>query len=161
MPKVAKPLGAGGIHKLKKPGLHAVGQISGLRLRVKDTGARSWVLRTTVDGRRVDIGLGAFPEVSLAAARERATEELEKIRGGANPILQRRQTQKVAEWTFKRCADAYIAAHRAGWRNAKHAQQWENTLETYAYPVFGAQACARREQGRRAGLHRAAVVHQE
>jgi integrase len=139
MPKVAKPLGAGGIHKLKKPGLHAVGQISGLRLRVKDTGARSWVLRTTVDGRRVDIGLGAFPEVSLAAARERATEELEKIRGGANPILQRRQTQKVAEWTFKRCADAYIAAHRSSWRNAKHAQQWENTLATYAYPVMGAK----------------------
>jgi integrase len=41
------------------------------------------------------------------------------------------------EWTFKATALAYIAAHRAGWRNAKHAQQWENTLETYAYPVFG------------------------
>lgn len=137
MPKVAKPLGAASIQRIKEPGLHPVGWVSGLRLRVKDTGARSWVLRTTIDGRRVDIGLGAIPEVTLAAAKERAAAELDRIRAGVNPIALRRQTRKVAEWTFKRCAEAYIADKGKEWKNAKHRLQWQNTLATYAYPVMG------------------------
>lgn len=137
MPKLAKELSAVEVRRLIKPGLHAVGTVSGLRLYVRPTGARSWVLRTMVKGRRAEIGLGGYPTVSLAQAFERARATLDKIRDGADPAADRRATSEAAVWTFKACAEAYIKAHRPGWKNAKHAQQWENTLATYCYPTMG------------------------
>jgi len=137
MAKLAKALGALEVKNLKEPGLHPVGTVSGLRLRVTGTGAKSWILRTTIGTKRSDIGLGGYPGVTLAMAHQRAREALDSIRNGSNPIAERRATRGAIEWTFRKCADAYIETHRPSWKNAKHGQQWENTLATYVYPHFG------------------------
>lgn len=139
MPKIAKPLGALEVSRLTGAGLHAVGTVAGLYLAINKNGARSWILRTKVGNRRTDIGLGSYPAIALSVARERALEAKEKIRQGIDPIADKRARRSVIEWTFDRCAAEYIALHRAGWKNAKHAQQWENTLATYASPEFGSK----------------------
>lgn len=137
MPKIAKPLTPIEVKRLTEPGLHAVGTVAGLRLLVKPSGARSWVLRTMVGSRRAEIGLGGYPTVTLAQAFDYAREALQAIRAGVDPAAERRAKRTTIEWTFQRTAEAYIAAHRAGWKNAKHAEQWGNTLTAYAYPHFG------------------------
>ena len=137
MPKLAKALSALEVKRLTDPGLHAVGTVAGLRLLVKPTGARSWVLRTMIGTRRAELGLGGFPTVSLAQAIEYARQALQVIRSGADPAADRRAKRTTVDWTFKRTAEAYITAHTPGWKNAKHAAQWTSTLEAYAYPIFG------------------------
>ncbi|OQW86208.1 MAG: integrase [Rhodoferax ferrireducens] len=137
MAKIAAVMGALEVKRLSKPGQHPVGTVSGLRLFIKPSGAKSWVLRTMVGASRKDIGLGGYPEVTLAMAIERARDAKDGIQKGVDPVLARRATQSNIAWTFKTCALAYIETHRAAWKNAKHAQQWENTLETYVYPHFG------------------------
>ena len=137
MPRLAKPLSPLEVKRLTDPGLHAVGTVAGLRLLVKPTGARSWVLRTMVGNRRAELGLGGYPTVTLAMAHERARDALDAIRKGVDPAAERRAKRTTVEWTFKKTATAYIEAHRAGWRNSKHADQWTNTLTAYAFPVFG------------------------
>ena len=137
MPRLAKPLGALAVKNLKGEGLHAVGTVSGLYLAISASGARSWILRTKIGSKRSDIGLGSYPAVTLAAAHEKAQATKERINLGIDPIAERRASRSIIEWTFKRCAEEYIKLHRDGWKNMKHAQQWENTLETYAYPIMG------------------------
>jgi len=143
MPKLARELGALAVSKLTEPGLHFVGHVAGLALQVTASGARSWTLRVTIAGRRRDMGLGAYPEVPLAMARDKAREARELIRQGVDPIEKQRAAQSAlrasvaSALTFKETAAAYMATHETGWKNAKHAQQWRNTLETYAYPVMG------------------------
>jgi len=138
MPRIAKPLSPLAIQRLTTPGLHAVGEVAGLCLFVKPTGARSWVLRTRANGRRIELGLGGYPTVTLAQARENARTVLNDIRmNGADPAADRRARRAVSDRTFRKVAEQYIETHRAGWKNAKHAQQWTNTLEQYANPVFG------------------------
>ncbi|MBP6816826.1 MAG: integrase arm-type DNA-binding domain-containing protein [Burkholderiaceae bacterium] len=137
MPKIAKSLSPLEVRRLTKPGLHAVGEVSGLCLQVKTTGARSWILRTVVGGRRCEIGLGGYPTTTISAARELAREHLLEIRRGADPVATRLQKRRRSVWTFEKVAAAYIDGHRAEWKNAKHAAQWESTLSTYVYPVFG------------------------
>lgn len=143
MPKLAKELGALAVSKLTEPGLHFVGGVPGLALLVAPTGARAWVFRVSIGGRRRDMGLGAYPAVPLAQARDKAREARDLIRQGVDPIEKQRAARSALRaavakaLTFEACAKAYMAAHEAGWRSAKHAQQWRTTLETYAYPVFG------------------------
>ena len=137
MPKLAKALSALEVKRLTHPGLHAVGTVAGLRLLVKESGARSWVLRTSIGNRRAELGLGGYPTVSLAQAIDYAREALQQIRSGIDPAAERRAKRQTVEWTFERTALAYIEAHRAGWKNDKHAAQWENTLRTYAFPLIG------------------------
>ncbi|HMO48794.1 MAG TPA: integrase arm-type DNA-binding domain-containing protein [Rubrivivax sp.] len=139
MPRLAKELSAVEVKRLTAPGLHAVGTVAGLRLLVKPTGARSWVLRTMIGTRRAELGLGGYPTVSLAQAIEYARQALQAIRAGNDPAAERRTKRSTVEWTFQKTAEAYIAAHRAGWKNEKHADQWGNTLQAYAYPHFGAK----------------------
>lgn len=139
MPKIAKPLTALEVKRLTTPGLHPVGTVAGLRLMVKPSGAKSWVLRTMIGTRRAELGLGGYPTVTLADAFDAARDALRQIKSGADPAAQRKEARATVEWTFKRCAESYIAAHRTGWKNAKHAQQWENTLATYVYPICGAK----------------------
>lgn len=134
--------------KNAKPGRYADG--GGLYLLVKASGARSWIYRATIAGKVRDIGLGpaAGPDpVKLTEARERARDKSREAAAGAIPVSDRRarareakaaaQAAKVAGTTFRDVAESYISLHEDGWRNAKHRQQWRNTLNEYAYPHFG------------------------
>lgn len=144
MPKVARELSALAVSKATQPGLLFVGGVQGLAMQVKPSGAKSWVLRVVLGGRRREMGLGSYPSVTLAMAREKAREARELMRQGVNPIERQRAAQSaliasaVAALTFEQCADSYIKAHEDGWRNLKHQAQWRNTLKQHAYPVMGA-----------------------
>jgi integrase len=131
------------VARLREPGMHAVGVPAGLYLRIGPGGGRSWIMRKSVAGRRRDMGLGAYPDVPLADAQRKARELAEAIRDGRDPLGERRarasaaRAARAGERTFEQVAAEFIATHEAGWRNAKHAQQWASTLATYAYPVMG------------------------
>lgn len=118
--------------KVAGPGRHGDGR--GLFLYVKPSGARSWVLRYQVHGRRRDLGLGSFPDVSLAMARDRASEARRLIAEGEDPIAKKQQAKPK---NFKDAALELIESKRSGWKNVKHAAQWTSTLETYAFPKLG------------------------
>lgn len=138
MPKKVKEIAAVQIPRLPS-GNHSVGGVAGLMLQVSPSGSRSWILRAKIGQRRRDIGLGGWPDVPLADARARARVMREKIASGIDPIEERRAIQSSFREvrTFRECAEMLIEAKRPGWKNAKHADQWENTLEAYAYPVLG------------------------
>ena len=110
----------------------------GLRLVVSKTGARKWVLRFTIAGKRREMGLGSLPDVGLAEARNKASEARKFAKDGLDPI-EARQAEPSKTPTFTSCAARYIRAHRHGWKNAKHARQWVRTLKTYARPAIGAK----------------------
>ena len=148
MPKRAQELSAVQLRRLKKPGLHAVGGVAGLHLQVTETGdperpATSWVLRATVGDRRRDIGLGGFPDVPLAQARDRARDARDLIRQGIDPVEERRKVRaaliasQAATITFDEAADKYLGGKLHEFKNRKHAAQWRSTLQTYASPVIG------------------------
>ncbi|HET8701444.1 MAG TPA: integrase arm-type DNA-binding domain-containing protein [Nitrococcus sp.] len=143
MPKRARELSALEVRRLTTPGLHAVGGVVGLQLRISDTNARYWVLRTTIAGRRRDIGIGPYPEVTLAQARVSAAEARAKARAGIDPVAERRAARDAllaaqgASLTFDEAAKKCIAAKRREFRNPKHAAQWSSTLDAYASPVIG------------------------
>lgn len=143
MPKRAKELSALAVSRLTTPGSYAVGGVAGLYLQVNNATARSWILRTLVGGTRREIGLGGFPDVPLADARAKARKTRETIESGVDPVQSKIDAkralaaQRERAITFKDAATSYIAAHEAGWKNAKHGAQWTSTLETYAYPVIG------------------------
>jgi integrase len=130
------------VARCKKPGYHADGD--GLYLQVSNTGSKSWVLRFMLQGKAREMGLGSLSLVPLAEARQKAKDQRKLLAEGIDPIAardaQRNQhaLEQARRKTFDECAEAYIEAHRAGWRNAKHAEQWTATLSTYASPVFGA-----------------------
>jgi integrase len=115
----------------------------GLYLRVSGTGSRAWVFRFQLDGKRRDMGLGPFPEISLAEARAKALEHRKQRHDGIDPLAAkaaRRQAQRLSAAkgrTFREVAEEFIGHKEAGWRNAKHRQQWRNTLCTHVYPVLG------------------------
>lgn len=148
MPRVAKELSAAEVRRLNKPGFHAVGGVSGLSLRISDKAGCSWILRTAVGGKRRDIGLGGYPDVTLAGAREAAREAKAKIRAGIDPVAERRElrsqllAQQAREMTFAAAAAEVVRNKQAEATNPKHAQQWANTLKTYAFPVLGRMAVA-------------------
>ena len=138
MPKLAPALSALEVKRLTDPGLYAVGGVPGLSLRVSDTGAKTWTLRVTIGGKQTELGgIGGYPAITLATALEKARELRQKIEGGFDPRAEKKTAQEAVQRTFKAVAEAYIGAHAAGWRNAKHGQQWANTLSTYAFPIIG------------------------
>jgi len=132
------------IENLSEPGTYEDGD--GLRLVVKASGKKSWVLRFQLAGKRREMGLGGFPDVKLKDARSEAVTQRQLLQKKIDPLAEREATrlavakavltEQAKAITFKSVALDYIAAHRSGWKNAKHAQQWENTLTTYAYPVL-------------------------
>lgn len=138
-----KELGALAVAGITRRGINFVGGVSGLGLNVTQSGSRSWILRYQVGGKRKDMGLGGYPSVTLAQAKERARQARAKIAQGIDPILEAKSARSrlIAEQsqavTFKEAAALYIKAQRDGWRNAKHAQQWENTIKLYATPKIG------------------------
>jgi integrase len=115
----------------------------GLYLRIGPNGSKSWIMRYQIDGRVHDMGLGPYPEIGLAEARDRCLAQRRVKVDGVDPIAVRkaeRLAQRLTDakaMSFRQCAEAYILAHRAGWKNPKHAAQWPATLTAYAYPVFG------------------------
>lgn len=143
MARVSKPLGALQVKNLHQPGYHAVGTVPGLYLQVSDSGAKSWILRIMVGKRRREVGLGGYPAVTLADAHESARRARDMVRAGVDPVQARKEARSrlaaahARARSFKDCAQAYVAAHEAGWKNPKHAQQWRNTLETYTEPKIG------------------------
>jgi integrase len=138
---------AGGLTTLKvgrlagKAGMHADG--GGLYLQVTAGGA-SWIYRYMLNGRAREMGLGPLALFGLQEARAKALDARRLRHEGVDPIEARKAARMRARLdaaksvTFKQCAEAYIKTHRAGWRNGKHAAQWEATLATYAEPVIGA-----------------------
>ena len=132
-------LSAAMVRTVTTPGTYSDG--NGLTLRVEPSGTKHWVQRVTVHGKRRNIGLGSFPTVSLADARELATDNQRLIRQGRDPIAEKRQAaeerRRPAIPTFAQAAARVIEMRRPTWSNAKHASQWENTLAAYAHPVIG------------------------
>lgn len=116
------------------------GAPKGLYLHVRDNGSRCWVYRyrDTLTEKQRDMGLGCMPEVSLELAIDRALEARRSARSGGSPLAEReaakvaRRLEAARVKTFGTCADEYIESRRPGWQNAKHADQWTNTLKTYA-----------------------------
>lgn len=143
MPKIAKELSALEVGRLVKPGYHFVGGVPGLALQVVATGGRTWILRARVGGKRRDIGLGGYPAVTLAGAREAARDKRNKIQEGIDPVEDGRvkksalASERAAAMTFREAAAAFITTKQAEWANAKHAAQWTATIATYAEPVIG------------------------
>lgn len=139
----AKELSALAVQRLTAPGMHAVGGVAGLYLCVSPSGSRSWIARVNVDGKRREMGLGSFPDVSLSIAREKARAARSDTTMGIDPVAHRkearsaRQALKATQKTFADCAKAYIEAHSDSWKNAKHRAQWPSTFETYVYPTMG------------------------
>lgn len=118
-------------------GFHADG--GNLYLRVKDTGARSWVFRYKQAGKVTELGLGATTSRTLKKARELAEKMRTALKEGKNPAPLIKEKLDITAKTFKDYALELIEAKRTEWRNTKHAQQWENTLEQLAYPKLGAK----------------------
>ena len=153
MPKKVRELTSTEVRRLthavsKKKGkaynaLHPVGGVAGLLLQVTPLGGRSWIYRTVVDGKRQNIGLGGFPEISLSDARNKARAIREDIQRGINPKEQRKADRLARldaqrkKRTFEEVSRECHKIRTAEFKNAKHADQWINTLETYAFPVIG------------------------
>jgi integrase len=143
MPRKAKGLSALEIKRLHAPGFYLVGAVPGLGLQVRDFDSRSWVLRYSApDGRRRETGLGPYPEVSLARAREVALAARESLRDGIDPIDRRREARVTAgrsemKKTFGDHAEAYIVGMRAVWKaDGKSEGQWRATLRDYAEKIM-------------------------
>ena len=155
MPKKAKELTATQVRRLTdKPGLHAVGGVSGLLLKVTKTGATSWVLRyssgeqrTTASGKayavRHDMGLGPFPEVTLAQARDAAREAKQQIREGIDPVAERKAARdatraaQAKRKTFEQVARECHHVKAQEFRSEKHRADWISSLERYAFEKLG------------------------
>ncbi|MCL2636351.1 MAG: integrase arm-type DNA-binding domain-containing protein [Betaproteobacteria bacterium] len=127
------------------PGMHGDGD--GLYLRVVTAERRSWAFRYQRRGKSREMGLGGFPAVSLALARDKADAARKLLGAGIDPIDQR-EADRLAEaaeqahaTTFAEAASAYIEANQSGWRSGKTETQWRNTLANYAQPVLGTLAC--------------------
>lgn len=120
-----------------------VGDGSGLYLSITKAGSASWLFRYMVAGKAHTVGLGGYPKVSLKIARVKAQEVRDSLANGIDPALAKKEAarqQKIAKSkakTFDTCVVEYIELQRPSWNNAKHAQQWTNTLTTYASPVVG------------------------
>jgi integrase len=146
MPQLINRLDALKVRRAEKPGYYADG--AGLYLQVAGGGARSWIFRFTISGRTRDMGLGALATFSLAEARQAALEARKLQAAGIDPIEHRKaqrareRAREVKAVTFRQEAEAYIDAHRSGWKNAKHAEQWRSTLEAYVYPTIADVAVA-------------------
>ena len=146
MPRIkTAALTASGIRKLTAPGDFADGQ--GLALRIKPNGAKTWIQRVTINGRRANIGLGIFPQVSLSDARQAAADNQQAIREGRNPLQEKRQAKEDAKedtapvvptiLTFEQTAEKVWELNRPSWKNEQHAHEWITSLRTHAFPTIG------------------------
>ena len=153
MPRVARELGPLDVKRLEHPGkaynvTFAVGGVSGLMLQITPNNGRSWLLRVQVGEKRREIGLGGYPDVTLAQARDRGREARDAIRRGIDPV----ETRKAAKaaliaaqrrgLTFVQAMETYLGGKLDGLSNPKHRAQWRSTLTTYALPELGGMLVA-------------------
>lgn len=142
MPKIAKELSAMEIKRLNKPGRHAVGYIPGLLIVVKDSGSKSWMLRTMIGNRRCSIGLGPYPEISLSEARDKARAYKRDIREGKDPLVEKRRIKAGlmrlnGRLTFSEVTRLCHEKRVEGFKNEKHKKDWISSIERFAYPLIG------------------------
>jgi integrase len=129
------------VSRAKRPGMYADG--GGLYLRVAEGGSKQWIFRYVTNGRLRDMGIGPCHTLTLAEARERATDARKLKLDGVDPIAHRHAQRAAAvaasanTKTFRECAEGYIQDNQAKWTSAKHGKEWRTTLERYVYPVLG------------------------
>ena len=124
------------VRNLEAPGRHPDGDT--LYLLVYPSGAKTWVQRLVIQGRRHDLGLGPYPAVSLASARMKSMENRVLVKSGVNPLALKREAEALAKTpTFETLARRHIAENSGSWRNPKHRAQWLSSLATYAFPSLG------------------------
>ncbi len=127
----------------KRPTVYSVGGIIGLQMQVQPSGAKSWLLRIRVGGKRREIGLGPYPDVTVAMARDKARQMREQIAAGIDPVAERRAAQAILieqrakSITFAEAMQSYLSGKLHEFSNEKHRNQWRSTLTTYALPVIG------------------------
>jgi integrase len=144
-------LSALAVARAERPGYYGDGD--GLWLQVAAGGTKSWIFRFTRNGRRKEMGLGPLRSVDLAGARAKARDCRSLLLAGRDPLEERRAAARAQcaeaakSTTFDQCAAAYIAAHRAAWKNQKHIGQWQATLAQYASPMIGALPVAAVDTG--------------
>jgi integrase len=154
MPVRVPEMTAKQVRDLSAPGLKAVGGVSGLHLQVTESGAKSWILRVSTGVQRTsknekpfvarrDIGLGGFPDVTLAMARERAREAKEKLRKGIDPVAEKKALRSAMlagesrSVTFCELAKIYIIRKGKEYKGAKQLQKLQNQMDSYAIPFIG------------------------
>ncbi len=141
MARLMGKLSAKEVEKKSAPGLYGDG--GGLTLQITKAGVKSWLFRYMIEGKARGMGLGPVHTVSLAEARQKATEARKLLLDGIDPLKAKDERKleaalaKARLMTFDQCASAYIEAHRPSWKNAKHADQWANTIATYVTPIIG------------------------
>jgi integrase len=135
------------IRNIKTPGRYTDAATQGLNLQVKANGGKYWAMRYLFQDKRHDLSLGSYPNVTLKEARIRATAARAQLNAGQRPEATwkpqpscKEQPITPSKVTFKKYAADCIAAKRAEWKNAKHAEQWSSTIEMYANPVIGEKA---------------------
>ena len=128
-------LSAAFVSKATAPGHYHDGH--GLILRVTRAGTKQWVQRLRIRGKRRELGLGGYPLVTLAMAREAAIANRRAVHAGGDPLAEKRRAHGVP--TFAEAARKVFELRRDGWRNAKHAGQWITTLEQFVFPRIGAR----------------------
>lgn len=149
MPKLAAELGPLDVKRLAHPGdrgnvMVPVGGVAGLYLQLTPKGGRTWILRMQVGGRRRDIGLGGYPTVTLAQARDKAREARDKVERGIDPVEERKVARaRLIEarrkgMLFSEAVEKALASKLDAFRNEKHRAQWRSTLDKYALPEIGA-----------------------
>ena len=127
-------LTATGLRNLREAGRFSDG--GGLILFRNKSGKASWIVRVQANGRRRDVGIGSYPDVSLADARELAASVRKLAKAGVDVVAERKKEREVIP-TVREAAAKVHAEHKKGWKNGKHQDQWISTLEAYAYPHFG------------------------
>ena len=140
MARKARTLAATWVKAVVKPGTYSDG--GGLSLRVHPSGSKNWVVRTTINGKQTNIGLGGYPEITLLKARNLAESKIKEIKAGKNPVAAnrevKRETLRIASIpTFRQAAQDTFNLNKGKWRSQRHTEQWLTCLEKYAYPVVG------------------------
>ena len=124
------------IRNLEAPGRHSDGDT--LYFVIYPSGAKSWVQRLVIQRQRHDLGLGPYPAVSLALARQKSMENRTLVKSGVNPLAVKREAEALAKTpSFEALARRHIAENSDSWRNAKHRAQWLSSLATYVFPSIG------------------------
>jgi hypothetical protein len=146
MQRALQRLSSLAVDRAKVPGyLHDGG---GLYLQVTAAGGKSWIFRYALGGKRPEMGLGPYPDVSLAAARKTASEARSRVKAGQDPIAARdaeRARQRLESTrgpTFDQAAKQFLDSHEEMWRNERHRQQWRNSLDAYSSPIIGSTPIA-------------------